>query len=161
MDIDRKAPVVVRAQVRVASDAETVWRTLTDLDAWPRWKSSVQQMRFAGSLIPGASFTWKAGRLTIASTLQEVEPPVTIGWTGSTTGIAAVDVYRLREVDGGTEVTQEESWSGLLPRIARPLLRRTLKSTLERDLQSLRTEAERRAAAGSPAASAPAEAALG
>ena len=148
MEIDRSAPVLARSVIQIASDPETVWATLTDLSGWPRWKPAIRSMRFDGRLEPGARFTWKAGRTTIRSTLREIDPPSAITWTGSTLGIRAVDTYRLLLCDGRTEVVQEESWSGLLPRLARSRLRSTLRSSLDEGLQSLKAEAERRTAGG-------------
>jgi uncharacterized protein YndB with AHSA1/START domain len=152
MDIDRSAPVLARSEIRIASDPETVWATLTDFSGWPRWKSDIRSMRFDGRLEPGNTFRWQAGRVTITSTLREIESPASIVWTGSTFGIAAVDAFRLRPVEGGTEIVEEESWSGLLPRLARSRMRRTLQSSLDEGLQSLKAEAERRATAGRGAA---------
>jgi uncharacterized protein YndB with AHSA1/START domain len=152
MDIDRSAPVLARSEIRIASDPETVWATLTDFSGWPGWKTDIRSMRFDGRLEPGTTFRWKAGGVAITSTLREIDPPASIAWTGSAFGIAAVDTFRLRPVEGGTEIVEEESWPGLLPRLLRSRLAWTLQSSLDQGLQSLKAEAERRASAGRTAA---------
>jgi hypothetical protein len=74
-----------------------------------------------------------------------VDPPRGSGWTGSSLGIRAIDVFRLEARDGGTVVTEEESWGGLLARLFRSRMRRTLQSGIESGIQALKAEAERRA----------------
>ncbi len=147
MEIHEKAPAVARAQIEIAADPESVWRLLTDLERWPTWKSDVRSVALHGSLAPGSLFVWKTGPGTIRSTLQEVDPPRAIGWTGSTFGIKAIDVFRLEPRDGGTLVKEEESWEGLVVRLFAARLRRTLQSSIESGLAQLMAEAERRTVA--------------
>jgi hypothetical protein len=66
-------------------------------------------------------------------------------WTGKTTGIDAVHVYRLSSGAGRTHVNTEESWDGLLVSFLRGRLQRTLDKSLTDGLQALKAEAERRA----------------
>ena len=146
MEIHEKAPVVARAETQIAADPESVWRLLTDLEKWPTWNHDVQSMGLHGALAPGTLFVWKAGPGTISSTLQEVDPPRAISWTGSTMGIKAIDAFRLEPRDGGTLVREAESWEGLVVRLLAGRLRRTLQSSIESGLGDLKAEAERRAA---------------
>jgi hypothetical protein len=46
-------------------------------------------MSIQGDLAEGSVFRWKAGAGTITSTIQRVEPPRLIAWTGGTLGIRA------------------------------------------------------------------------
>ena len=147
MDIDRTAPVVAQTQIQIAADQRTVWDTLTDFASWPAWKQEVRSMSLHGPVAAGSTFRWKAGPGTIRSRLQEVDAPHKIAWTGVTLGIRAVDLLRLEARDGGTLVTEEESWDGLPARLFRSRMRRTLQSGIEHGLKSLKVEAERRAKA--------------
>ena len=147
MEIHEKAPAVARAETQIAADPESVWRLLTDLEKWPTWKPDVHSMALHGALAPGSLFVWKSGPGTISSTLQEVDPPRAISWTGSTMGIKAIDTFRLEPRDGGTFVREAESWEGLVVRLFAGRLRRTLQSSLESGLADLKAEAERRVAA--------------
>jgi hypothetical protein len=147
MEIHENAPAVARAQIQIAADPESVWRLLTDLEKWPTWKRDVRSMALHGSLAPGSVFVWKAGPGTIRSTIQEVDPPRAIAWTGTTFGIKAIDVFCLEPRDGGTLVKEEESWEGLVVRLFASRLRRTLQSSIESGLAQLKAEVERRAAA--------------
>ena len=106
-------------------------------------------MSFDGSLAPGSEFRWKAGPGTIVSTLQEVEPPRRVTWLGRTLSIKAIHGWRLEPRDGGTHVETEETYSGLLARLLRGQLQKTLDEALEEGLQHLKLEAERRTGAPS------------
>lgn len=145
MDINRTAPVTAKTQMQIAADRQTVWDALTDFETWPEWKRDVRSMSLRGPVAPGSTFEWKAGPGTIRSTLEEVDAPGRIAWTGSTFGIKAVDVFRLEARDGGTLVTEEESWDGLLARLFRSRMRRTLQSGIDQGIEALKAEAERRA----------------
>ena len=146
MDIDRTAPVIARTQAQIAADPQTVWDALTDFASWPAWKQEVESVSVRGPVVPGSTFEWKAGPGTIRSRLAEVDAPRKIAWTGSTFGIKAVDVFHLEARDGGTLVSEEESWRGLLASLFRSRMRRTLRSGIERGMRELQVEAERRAA---------------
>jgi len=147
MDIDSEAPVIARAQVQIAADPETVWDVLSDFEQWPSWNSDVRSMSLRGPLEPGSTFEWKAGPGKIRSRLGEVDHPHKIAWTGVTLSIKAVDVFRIEARDSGTVVTEEESWSGLMARLFRSPLQRTLQKSIEQGLQSLKAAAETRALA--------------
>ena len=146
MDINVRAPVVARTEVEIDADIETVWRVLTDLEGWPRWKSDVSSLSLRGPLVPGSTFVWKTGRTTITSTLRQVEAPGRIAWTGRTMGIRAIDVFTLEERDGRTRVVEEESWEGALARLLTARLKRTLQTGIDGGLHALKVEAERQAA---------------
>ena len=151
MDINSAAPVKARTEMQIAADPQSVWGTLTDFESWPAWKQAVRSMSLLGPVAPGTAFAWKAGPGTIHSTLQEVDAPTRIAWTGSTLGIKAIDVFRLEARDGGTLVTEEESWEGPLARLMRSRMRRTLQSGIEQGMRELKAEAERRARLGAAA----------
>jgi hypothetical protein len=88
-------------------------------------------MVFDGRLEPGSEFRWKAGPGTIVSTLEQVEPPRFVRWRGRTMSIAALHAWRVEPQGAGTAVETEESFSGLLAR----LFRRPLQKTLDKSLR--------------------------
>jgi uncharacterized protein YndB with AHSA1/START domain len=145
VEVDRSAPAVADAETEIAADPETVWEVLTDLEGWPRWNPDVSSVRLDGRVEPGATFTWKAGRATITSTIRKTERPSLIGWTGKTAGIDAIHVWRLEPRDGGTLVRTGESWQGLLVRLLRGPMRKSLQKAVDGGLGHLKAEAERRA----------------
>jgi uncharacterized protein YndB with AHSA1/START domain len=146
VDIDRDAPATAEGEIQIAASPETVWGVLTDLRAWPRWNSDVKTMSFDGPLAPGSMFRWKAGSASLVSTLQVVEAPREIGWTGKTMGIHAVHIFRLEPMDGGTLTRSAESFRGFLPSVLRSYSRKILQRGIDHILASLKDEAERGAA---------------
>ena len=145
MEVDASAPAVARAEIEVSAPRDVIWRVLTDIEAWPSWNPDVTSASLDGALAGGTRFRWKAGPGTITSTFRHVEPPRLIAWSGTTFGIKAVHVHRLDERDDATIVTSEESWDGLLVRLLRRRLAKTLDESVRSGLQHLKAEAERRA----------------
>lgn len=138
------APVRSSRSIQVAAPPEVVWDVLTGFADWPKWNPDVKSMSFDGPLEPGSTFRWKSGPGTIVSTLEEVDPPRRVRWRGRTMSIAALHEYRLEPRDGGTRVETEETFSGLLARLMRGSLQKTLDRALEQGLEQLKAEAERR-----------------
>jgi uncharacterized protein YndB with AHSA1/START domain len=143
--VNESAPAVASAQVEVDAGPETVWEVLTSIDDWPSWNPNVRSASLEEGLTEGSRFRWRAGPGTITSTLQRIERPRLIGWTGRTFGIKAVHVHRLEPRGEGTVVSSEESWEGLPVRIFRRRMQRSLDEALGPGLDHLKAEAERRA----------------
>ena len=79
------------------------------------------------------------------TTLQRVDCPRVLAWTGSTFGIKAIHVHVLEARGGNTFVRSEESYDGLVVRVFRGLLQQRLEAALADGLRHLKVEAERRA----------------
>jgi uncharacterized protein YndB with AHSA1/START domain len=139
--------VIAHEELRIAADVQTVWGVLSDVQQWPSWNKAVRSMSVHGPVSSGTSFDWKAGPGTIKSRIAEVDAPNRIVWTGVTFGIRAVDAFSFEASDGGTLVREDESWDGLLARLFRSRMERTLRASLRDGLRSLKAEAERRAGA--------------
>jgi hypothetical protein len=144
MDVDRSAPAVASSEIEVVAPPEVVWDVLADFPSWPEWNPDVKALEIDGPLAEGTEFRWKAGPLSIRSTLREVERPRLLGWTGDAFGISAVHVWRFEPRDGNTRVVTEESWAGALPRLLRGLGRDALQKSLDSGMPHLKGEAERR-----------------
>lgn len=144
MAVNKQAPVVGASETEIAADPELVWEVLTAIDRWPSWNPQVKSMDLQGAVAEGSQFRWKAGPGTITSTIRRVDPPRLIALTGKTLGIDAIHEYRLEPRDGQTLVQTEESYEGLVARLFRGPLQKTLDSALEEGLGYLKAEAERR-----------------
>jgi uncharacterized protein YndB with AHSA1/START domain len=145
VEINESAPVAGSAEIQVAANPEVVWEVLTGIDDWPSWNPDVTSASLEGELAEGSRFRWKAGPGTISSTVQRVERPRLIAWTGKTLGLRAIHVYRLEPRGNGTLVSSGESWEGLVARAFRARMQRTLERAMEAGLLHLKAEAERRA----------------
>lgn len=142
--VNTSAPLVASGEIEIAAPPEIVWEVLTAIDRWPEWDPDIRWTALDGGLSAGSTFRWKSGPGTITSTIREVEPMRRIVWSGRTFGIHAIHAWRLTPRDGGTAVATEESWDGLVVRIFRRQLRRTLERAVASGLRHLKTEAERR-----------------
>jgi uncharacterized membrane protein len=145
MEVNRSAPAVASNEIEVAAPAEVVWDVLADLERWPDWNPDVKSMSIEGPVADGTRFKWKAGPGTITSTLERVERPTLIAWTGKTMGISAIHVWRFEPRDGSTLVHAEESWEGPIVRVLRGRMARMLQDDVDSSLPLLKAEAERRA----------------
>jgi uncharacterized protein YndB with AHSA1/START domain len=147
VEINHQAPATAQGEIHIAADPQTVWAVISTIDEWPTWNADVKSARLEGPTAPGSVFKWKAGPSSLVSTLQVVERPREIGWTGRTMGITAVHVFRFEPKDGGTLARSEESWEGLIASLFKGYSRRTLDRGIRSILALLKTEAERRTSA--------------
>jgi uncharacterized protein YndB with AHSA1/START domain len=146
MDINRNAPATAEGERQIAADPQTVFAVISAIDQWPSWNPDVKSVELQGPVQEGTVFRWKSGPSTLTSTLQVVDPPHEIAWTGTTMGIKAVHVFRFQANDVGTLARSEESWEGLIASLLKGYSRKTLDKGIRSVLTNLKTEAERRAA---------------
>jgi len=146
VEINRNAPATADGELPIDADSHTVFAVISAIDRWPTWNPDVKSVELQGPVQPGTVFRWKAGPSTLTSTLQVVDPPSEIAWTGTTMGIKAVHVFRFQPSDGGTLARSEESWEGWLASLLKGYSRRTLEKGIRSVLAHLKAEAEHRAA---------------
>lgn len=140
--INAQAPVVGRSEIEIAASPEAVWEVLTAFERWPSWNREVKSMSMQGPVSRGTVFRWKAGPGTITSTIQQVERPRLIAWTGKTLGIDAIHFWYLEPRGDATLVRTEESYEGLISRVLRGFLQKTLDRALADGLRALKAEVE-------------------
>ena len=143
MDADRNAPVFSEGTTEVAAAPERVWDFLADFERWPSWNPDVDAVRLEGPVARGTVFRWKAGSARIVSTLQDVDRPSRLSWTGRTMGMSAIHVWHFEPHGDGAIVSMEESFSGLAARLLRKKLQRDLDATTAKALAALKTAVER------------------
>ncbi len=137
------APVVSSAERTIDAPIDAVWRVLISIEQWPTWNHDVKSVSIHGPTVEGATFRWKAGSATITSTLTHVARPTLVAWTGTTLGIRAIHIWRLEQRGDRTHVRTEESYEGIVARVFRRPLQKTLDATLSKGVRHLKTEAER------------------
>ena len=81
-----------------------------------------------GAIEEGSTFRWKAGPGTITSTIEDLERPRRMAWTGRSFGLRATHVHTFEPRDGATVVTTRESYEGLVARVFERRLQATLDS---------------------------------
>ena len=143
VSVNDEAPVLVKAEIEIDADPETVWNIIADIESWPHWNPDVKSARLQGEFKPGTQFLWKAGPAKITSLIQDVDPPHTLAWTGKIMGINAIHVWDIQVVDDKTIVQTEESWDGLMSSAMHDQLEEMLEKSLYSALNNLKTECER------------------
>jgi uncharacterized protein YndB with AHSA1/START domain len=141
---EAKPPVTSNAEIEVGAPPQIVWEVLTRFENWPNWNPDVKSMSFPGPLAPGTEFRWKAGPGTIVSTLDRIEPPRYIAWRGRTLTIDAYHEWWLESRESGTFVKTAEVYHGLLARLLRRPVQKTLDKALVDGLERLKVQSERR-----------------
>jgi uncharacterized protein YndB with AHSA1/START domain len=142
VNANRHAPVFGASEIEIAAEPDVVWDVLTDFDGWPSWNPEVKSMSIDGDVAAGTNFKWKSGPASITSTIQRVERPRLIAWTGKTLGMSAIHVYRLEARGGGTILHTEESFEGRLARLLRGRMKKTLQNSLDSGSHHLKTRVE-------------------
>jgi uncharacterized protein YndB with AHSA1/START domain len=78
MEINRNAPATAEGELQIDADPPTVFSVISAIDQWPSWNPDVKAV----------TLRWKSGPSTLTSTLQVIDPPHEIAWTGTTSGPA-------------------------------------------------------------------------
>lgn len=144
MEINRSARATAEGQIQINADPQTVFSIIAAIAEWPSWNPDVRSVKLDKAVEPGTVFRWKSGPTSLTSTLQVVDPPREIAWTGTTMTIQAIHVFRFEPNDGGTLARSEESWEGVLVRLLKSHCRKSIDKAIKNVLSHLKTEAERR-----------------
>ena len=137
------SPVVSQAEIEIDAPVDRVWEILTAIERWPAWNPDVKSVSTGDAFAEGSTFRWKAGPGTITSRIAHVDRPRVVAWSGETFGVRAVHVWRLEAQNGKTLVRTEESYDGLVARVLRRSLQKTLDAALADGARYLKTEAEK------------------
>ena len=142
-NINHNAPVKCSKTVTVNAGKEKVWAVLTDISNWTTWQTDISKSVLHGDLKPGRTFNWKSGGANILSTIHTAEPFSYFGWTGKSLGMFAVHNWTMREEDGRTTVSVEESMEGFIARLLRKSLNNSLENGMQNWLSLLKQECEK------------------
>ena len=143
MRIYGQSPVVASAEVQIEADIEVVWKLLSSIDHWPEWNADVRSATIYGALAPGSIFVWRAGHMTVTSTIFQVNRPHLLAWTGRSLGIAATHTWHMESKGEGVLVRTEESWEGPFPLLFGWLAKKLLQGSIESWLSQLKAAAEK------------------
>ena len=88
MDIDENVPVITREEILIDS-------------------STIEEPLEAGTI-----FRWQTFGLSIESTIQEIDSPRRIVWSGPAQGITAIHLWTMTPSEEGVILHTEESWDG-------------------------------------------------
>jgi hypothetical protein len=142
-EIDTLAPVVGECAIEIAVAPEVAWDALAAIDRWPSWNPAVRSVTVEGAIEEGSMFRWKAGPGTITSTIEDLQRPRRMAWTGTSFGISATHVHTFEPRDDTTVVTTNESYEGLVARVFKRRLQARLDHALRNGLLRLKADVER------------------
>ena len=138
-----KNPVMASTELIVNSSVQRVWEIITDLNNWSAWNSDIESMHVQGEIGPGTVFVWKAGGMTIESTIMEFEPETRIAWKGKTFGITAYHVWTFLDKGNQTLIYTNEKFTGLLAWLLPGTMRKVIKKALIHGTEALKKAAEK------------------
>ena len=119
----------LHTEVEIAAPIDAVWRTLTDLAAYPDWNPfiiSAQGRAEVGERLTNRMQPPGGRGMTFRPTVTVAEPTVTFEWLGHM-GLPGIFDGRHRfeltaSEDGGTLVSHSEQFDGILVRFMRSSL---------------------------------------
>lgn len=140
----------VESSIDIAASAETVWRVFTELDAYAAWNPFIRKA--SGSLAVGDEVNVRVQTdlgipLRFHATVLWRDEGHGLHWRGSVgprwLACGAHD-FKVERVDAHhCRFTQRERFSGILPRLAAPLVEREARRGFERMNRELAARAER------------------
>lgn len=134
--------VTAQKHLVIEASPEVVWKVHTDINAWSQWQSSISSAHAVAPLAVGSTFEWKSGGLTIASTVETLEPNRRISWTGKALGTQAKHTWMLQPRNGGTLVSTEEWMAGWLVSLLKLFAPTFLEKSLDVWLHDLKNKAK-------------------
>lgn len=141
-DVSPSAKVRASASTLIEAPIERVWAALSDLRRWPDWNSHVSWVEIDSSPGIGSQFKWKADGWVIHSTIEALEAPTWIGWSGKAFGVRAKHVWRLHALGENTEVSTTESFEGLFAKLFPSATSKAILDALNQGLQALKSHCE-------------------
>jgi hypothetical protein len=123
------APVHSHNVLEIDAPAAVVWAWLVRAQRWPEWYRNCRSLRMedgSAELTLGTHFIWTTLGVRVDTTVEEFEPPLRLAWRGHTVGGRGYHAWLLEPRGEGCRVTTDECQRGLLPWLARALLRRAL-----------------------------------
>lgn len=114
-------PIVVDNRAVIPAPVGVVWKLLTDVANWPAWYRACRWVRpeQGESGKTGATFSWKAHPVELASKVVAAERNRRFAFTAEGTAVHAEREFTLEPTpDGkGTVITSHETQTGLMPRL--------------------------------------------
>lgn len=130
------------AEIVANAPIQKVWQIETDFANWSDWNSDIESMDVKGDIGVGTVFVWKAGGITIESTITEYQPNTRIAWKGKTFGIDAYHVWNFTDNGDSTHISTEEEFTGILPWFLPGTMRGKIDNALKHGVQVLKNAAE-------------------
>lgn len=142
LDINKSAPVIARHEILIDAPIERVWNTLTSINDWRKWQSSISFVQIDSYPEKGVSFNWVSDGITFHSTIHTNRYLKTFGWTGTTWGAQAIHNWHFIQEGEKTKVTVVESLQGILVQILTGYFQDNLNTGMQTNLRELKRSCE-------------------
>lgn len=115
----QKARLHFYDELWVERSPSAVWSYFTDFTKWQVWSPICSSCHVAGTgnlqlgSVLQISFAILGVNLTVAATVVKFEPPGLISWHGQKFGIDAIHTYRFIPLRDGTQMYNDETFSGV------------------------------------------------
>ena len=134
----------VREEI-VHAPAARVWKLLIDVEKWPRWTESmqeIQRLEDAPLTVGSRSRVTQPRRRPLVWTVTDLEPTRTFTWVARQPGLSFEAVHRIDETGEGVRTTLEFLVTGPLAWLANLLAGSRIRSSLEMESAGLKRAAE-------------------
>jgi carbon monoxide dehydrogenase subunit G len=131
--------------VDVAAPVATVWDVTRDVESWPSWSPTMDEVTLTapGPLAPGVTARVRQPRLRPATwVVDRVEPEQVFVWHTSGPGFRLTADHVLAPRDGGTRVLLRLSATGPLATLVWALTGRTARRYVDEEAAALRERSE-------------------
>ena len=143
MEINLKAPVVIRKKILVKAPVGKIWDLLSDVNQWKYWQPEVSEPVLEGPFVAGSTIRYKVLRVSCLMTLLEVKPMTHLAWSGQSNATTVTGIWNLEEVPEGVWVKADSSFEGRQAWATCWLLYPLGFLTIWRCLRKLRSAAEK------------------
>jgi uncharacterized protein YndB with AHSA1/START domain len=135
--------IELREEIEINKDAETVWKTLTDINSWRLWSLVIDRAVIYGKLCPETEFKCRAGQWDFIGTILEVAPQSRFKCRGHAVGLDVDFTWDLTRSPDGERVILTASIGGWFTRLLRRRFEKGFAESIYAWLYSLKTSLER------------------
>lgn len=129
-------------QAIAAASPKRVWEELSDIETWPDWLPTVEEVRREEGT--EAAYVLRQPRLPEARwVITNWHPGRSFTWRSSAPGVTTTGSHELRPVEGGTAIELTIGWSGPMAWLARLLYSRLTRGYLEAEATALARRSDR------------------
>lgn len=141
--------VSYRESVAVAAPAETLWRVLVDVEAWPTITESmtaVERLDDGPMRVGSSARVRQPGLPPMIWRVTELDEGRSFTWQASTPGVVTTAFHRITPTDDGCRLTLQIQHTGPLAAVARLVTGRRTRRFLALEAAGLRDRAQALAA---------------
>ena len=134
--------------VVVHAEPSTIWAVFANVKKWPDWDGGLDYVEDIGSgLVENGQSTFVfSGGLKATTTFTNVEENKGFNWTSKSAMVRIEARFDIRPVEQGQEVTYRFGMGGFLGAIMNLFMKKTVESDTLRDLNSVKSIAEKQQA---------------